>query len=377
MSAPPSAPLNAWCDISLDVVARNLDVTLSLLPEGAAFCAVVKSDAYGHGISRIVPLLMEQGVHCIGITSNAEANAVRRAGFSGRLIRLRGATLAELEAARADGVQEQVGSLWAAHQLRDLAGGTKGAAEAAGVHLALNAGGMSRDGLDISTPQGRQECAEILEIIAPRLVGISTHFASNVPDALARSDALFQEQVAWVCATGGLKRSGLLIHAGSTLTLLSGQRIESDMYRCGAILYGFLRPGLGFRPSMALRASVAHVGCYPKGATVGYDCDTRLEDERRLACLSIGYAAGYGRQAQDRGAVLIRGQYAPVLGKVSMNSIVADVTEIPEAQVGDIATVFGSDGAAQVPATTATEQFQTIVPDLFADWGMRNPRLYR
>ncbi len=365
---------SSWVEISLDQISRNLELTLALLPDSTAFCAVMKADAYGHGISRVVPLLAEQGVRCVGITSNSEARSVRQAGFCGTLIRLRAATLQEMEAALPDRVQEQTGSLWSAQHLRRI---LERAPAPAGVHLALDAGGMSRDGLDISTQAGQQQCREILDEIAPRIVGISTHFPRNDPTALRQSSELFRQQVAWVCDTSDLTRSDLLVHAGSTLTLLSGEPVETDMYRCGAILYGFLRPEAGFRPTMELKANVVHLGEYPEGAFVGYDSDLRLDTNRRLACVSIGYAAGYSRIAQDRGAVLIRGQRAKVLGKTSMNSIVADVTGIANVCVGDIVTVFGADGADVIGPDIATAQFSTILPDLFSDWGLRNPRHYR
>ena len=149
------------------------------------------------------------------------------------------------------------------------------------------------------------------------------------------------------------------------------------MYRCGAILYGFLNPELGFRPTMEFKSRVVHLGDYPKGTSVGYDRDSHLTTDRRLACISVGYAAGYSRFAQDRGAVLIRGKRVPVLGKVSMNSAVADVTDIFDIQVGDEATVFGGYGPNAIDPDTAVEQFGTILPELFSDWGLRNPRVYR
>lgn len=369
----PETPVpSSWCEIHCDRISRNLELTLGLIPDGAHFCAVMKADAYGHGIGRVVPLVMEQGVSRIGITSNAEARAVRDAGFSGRLIRLRAATPQEMAAA--DRVEEQVGSLWAAKQLRQIIGS---GAEMAGIHLALNADGMSRDGLEMSTKAGQQDCRDILDEIGQSVVGICTHFPTNDPVPLRQSSDLFKQQVAWICDNSDLNRSDLLVHAGSTLTLLSGEQVETDMYRCGAILYGILNPELGFRTTMELKSRVVHLGDYPKGATVGYDRDSVLDADRRLACISIGYAAGYSRIAQDRGAVLIRGKRAPVLGKVSMNSIVADVTEIHDTQVGDEAIVFGGNGPNVIGPDVAVAQFGTILPDLCSDWGLRNPRTYR
>lgn len=367
---PPVPSSGSWCEIHSDRISRNLELALGLLPEGVRFCAVLKADAYGHGIGRVVPLLAEQKVACIGITSNAEARAVRDAGFSGTLIRLRAATPREMEDALADRVEEQIGSLWAAQQWRKIAA-------RAGVHLALNANGMSRDGLEIGSEAGRQECRDILAEIGHNIVGLSTHFPANTAAPLKHNSDLFSQQIAWICDNSALSRAALVAHAGSTLTLISGARVETDMYRCGAILYGIVGAEKGFRPTMELKAHVTHLGNYPEGSYVGYDRDMRLEADRRLACISIGYAAGYSRAAQDRGAVLIRDRLAPVLGKVSMNTIVADVTEIPDAQVGDIATIFGGEGITAIGPDMAAKQFGTIMADLYADWGMRNPRIDR
>ena len=370
---PVSSIPSSWCEIHCDRISSNLELALEMVPDGVAFCAVMKADAYGHGISRVVPLLLEQGVDCIGITSNAEARAVRDAGFAGRLIRLRAATPQEILQALTDRVEEQVGSREAARQLHQI---RRDSAAPAGVHLALNCAGMSRDGLEISTDSGRQDCLNILEEIGQHVVGICTHFPTNTPMPLRQTSDQFKREVAWICDNSDMTRSDLLVHAGSTLTLLSAEQVETDMYRCGAILYGILSPERGFRPTMELKSRVVHLGNYPKGATVGYDCERHLEADRRLACISIGYAAGYSRFAQDCGAVLIRGRRAPVLGKVSMNSIVADITEICDAQVGDEATVFGGNGSNAIGPDAAVSQFGTILPDLFSDWGMRNPRTY-
>ena len=279
----------------------------------------------------------------------------------------------EVDGALDDRVEEQVGSLAAAKQVRAITGARRGRAS---VHLALNAAGMSRDGLEISTEAGREACRDILEEIGQSVVGICTHFPANDPVQLQQSSDLFQQQVSWVLGNSDLKRSEVLVHAGSTLTLISGERIETDMYRCGAILYGILKPDLGFRPTMELKARVVSIGDFPKGSCVGYDRASRLEQDRRLTCISIGYAAGFSRIAQGRGAVLVKDHLAPVLGKVSMNSIVADVTDIKGVQVGDEVTVFGGDGINAIGPDTAADQFQTILPDLFTDWGMRNQRVY-
>lgn len=367
-------PRSSWCEIHQSRISRNLELACDLLPNRSRFCAVLKADAYGHGIKQVVPLVMGQGITSIGITSNAEARAVRDAGFSGDIIRLRAATPAEMEGAAADRVQEQIGSLDAAHQYRSLLNKGRSLAK---VHLALDAAGMSRDGLDLTSVSGRAACQDIIDLTRGHVTGICTHFSSNEPAHLCQSSDLFQQQVDWVLRHCGLRRSDLTVHAGSSLTLVSGASIETDMYRCGAIIYGILKPELGFCPTMELKAHVVGLGAYPKGAAVGYDRANQLDRDSKLACISIGYANGFCRKAHNRSAVAIGGHVVPVMGKMSMNTIVADVTDIGGVQVGDIVTVFGGTGATGISKERVEAQFGTIMADLYSDWGLRNHRVYR
>lgn len=363
----------SWCEIHLDRISHNLELTRGLVPSGRKFCAVLKADAYGHGIAQVVPLLLAQGVTCIGITSNAEACTVRDAGFEGTLIRLRAATPDEIDNALDAQIEEQVSSLVVAEKLKAL----RDAGHTVRAHLALNALGMSRDGLEISTDKGWAICQSILNLLAQNIVGICTHFPCNTPKHLRVSADLFQEQVSLIIENSALERSDILVHAGSSLTLVSDEPVATDMYRCGAILYGILKPELGFQTTMNLKARVVSIGDYPKGASVGYDQAYRLNADRRLACLSMGYANGFRRDPDPRAAVILGGRPAPVVGKVSMNTLVVDVTEVDGVQAGDEAIVFGGIADTKTSLATTEQQFGTIMADLYADWGMRNARIYR
>lgn len=363
---------DSWCEIHLDRISRNLDLAMGLVPAGRKFCAVLKADAYGHGIAQVVPLMQARGVTCLGITSNAEACAVRDAGFDGTIIRVRAAAPYEIENALEARVEEQVSSLAIGEKLRAL----KAAGHKVRAHLALNALGMSRDGLEISTEEGRSACKSILNLLADDIVGICTHFPCNTPENLRSSAKLFQDQVSWVIENSTLERSDILVHAGSSLTLVSDEPVETDMYRCGAILYGILKPELGFRTTMDLKARVVSVGDYPKGATVGYDRACRLDRDRKLACLSIGYANGFRRDAGPDAAVVLGSHRIPVLGKISMNTLAVDVTDVDGIQIGDEAIVFGGIEDTKASLAAAEKQFHTIMADLYADWGMRNTRIF-
>lgn len=362
---------SSWCEISLPIIAGNLTSTLKRLPKNTRLCAVVKSDAYGHGIKNVVPLLIAQNVGHIGISSNTEARAVRDAGFAGTLLRLRMATPQEVKNALEDRIEEMVGTPTGVQSLIEALDKDT----LPSLHISLNAGGMSRDGLELSTQQGRRAFLKILDLVPERIVGLCTHFPSNEPQELAGSIKRFHDDLAWIFANSALRRQDVLIHAGSTLTLHAGQDPKTDMMRCGAILYGIAGPRPDFQSAFALKSQVVSVGNYPKGSTIGYDRSTCLLEDKVLASIALGYANGYPRQLSGRGEVLIRGQRLPVMGKISMNTIVADVTILPGVVIGDEVVAFGQQGAQTISSLAIEQLTGTIMADLFADWGQRNSRI--
>lgn len=270
-----------------------------------------------------------------------------------------------------DRVEELVGTVDGVKSLIE----TRGQGALPRLHFSLNADGMSRDGLELSTAGGREACKEILDLAGERVVGLCTHFPSNEPKELADSIARFQDDLSWIFANSGLRREDVLVHGGSTLTLASGQDPQTDMMRCGAILYGIAGSRPDFQSTLTLKSRVISVGVYPKGSTIGYDRTTCLRRDRVLASIALGYANGYCRQLSGSGVVLIRGRCLPVLGKISMNTIVADVTDLPGVVIGDEVVAFGRQGD-QAISTKAIEQLTgRIIADLFTDWGQRNPRV--
>ncbi|WP_417782117.1 alanine racemase [Terasakiella pusilla] len=366
-------PLNSsWCEIYPAQIDKNLLHALGLLPKGTSFCAVLKADAYGHGIENVVPILLHHGITHVGITSNGEARAVRQAGFAGTLMRLRTATLQEIENARDDDVQEQVSTLKAARAIHDLQAQL---GQPIKLHLSLNAGGMSRDGLELASQSAKDDCLEILRLCRDQIVGICTHFPTNEPDELEDSISRFHQDLDWVFANSDLNRDDILIHGGSTLTLLSGFDTKTDMMRCGAIMYGVALPDRDFCPTISLKARVTNITTYPQGSTIGYDRAQRLERDSLLANVSIGYSNGYGREFSGKGFVLIQGHKVPLLGKISMNTVVADITGLEDVSEGDEAVLFGPQGHEAITGDMIQEQSGTILADLYTDWGQRNPRL--
>ncbi|CUH40080.1 Alanine racemase [Jannaschia seosinensis] len=370
MQVNSSQPIaDAWVEIDLDRMRNNLATIFRRLPEGSRYCAVLKADAYGHGIDRVAPVLADEGVDFAAITDNADVFALRRAGFAGRIMRLRGAAPEEARQVCGLGVEELVTGATAARALADPA-------DPRPVHLPINAGGMGRDGLELSTEYGRAEAREILTLPGLQVVGLATHFPINSEDELAAGRARFEADVAWCLHMGKLSRDALLVHAASSLGLMAAAEIKFDMVRDGAALWGIVGPRSEFGNVMSLRARITSINRLPEGATVGYDRVARLTRETRVANVSIGYANGVRRTMANRAQVAVRGQIVPLIGKISMNALTLDVTDIPDAQAGDTVTLFGTDGAARITRAMTEAATGTIMADLYCDWGRSNRRVY-
>ena len=364
---------SSWCEIFPSRIAKNLRLARQLLPANTEFCAVLKADSYGHGIDKVVPIICEQNIQIVGITSNAEAQAVRNAGYTNTLIRLRSATPSEIKAALPEKVQEQVSTLHAAQTIFNL---VSAGSRIEGLHLSLNSGGISRDGLDLLSHENRQTAMEIIDLIGNHIVGICSHFPSNEIQELQASNEHFQADLNWIFANSKLNRSDVKVHAGSSLTLVSGQEIATDFYRCGAIMYGILKPEVGFESTMQLKARITSLSHFPKGSTIGYDRAIKLNAAKVLANISVGYSNGFRRNYFGRSFALIRGQRVPILGKISMNSIVADVTQLSTVEVEDEVVIFGQQGSEHIDLKNIERQSDTIMAEIYTDWGQRNPRIY-
>jgi alanine racemase len=327
----------------------NLRDLLALLGGGPLLCAVLKADAYGHGLDLLLPTVIRMGVPAIGITDTAEAARARAAGFTGRLLRLRLAAPAEVAEGVAYGLEELAGDLPTAWALDQVAG-ERGCRIR--YHLALNAGGMSRSGADLGREEGRRGVLDLLRLPHLEPAGLMTHFPVREREDGLRCLAAFERDAAWVMEHGRLDRRRLTLHCCNSFAATHVPEARLDMVRCGGLLYQpldpFRRAAGEARPIAAFKSRVAAVYAYPAGNTVGYDRTCRLQRDSRLANVPAGYSDGVPYLRPGRGAVLIRGRRFPILGKVSMNTLMVDVTGDPEVRPGDEVVLFGRQGGAEL-----------------------------
>lgn len=379
-NAPVITPLsrsvssyNSWLEISQSAFQHNIQAAQHALNNKSKLCAVMKADAYGNGISLLMPTVIKTGVTCIGIASNAEAKAVRDSGYKGQLMRLRTATLGEVETALPYHLEELVGNLDHAQQVSDIA---KKHHQKIAIHLGLNSAGMSRNGVEMTTEQGRRDAIAITKLPALHLVGIMTHFPVEEKEDVRQNLAKFNEQSAWLIKEAGLDRSKLLLHTANSFATLEVPESHLDMVRVGGALYGDTVPShTEYLPIMQYKSAVASVNAYPAGNTVGYDKTYTLKRDSLLANIPLGYSNGYHRLFSNKGFVLIKGKRAPVLGKVSMNTLMVDVTDIPGVKMEDEVVLYGKQGNEQITQAEVEDLNGALLADLYTVWGNSNPKV--
>ncbi|MGR7920660.1 alanine racemase [Zobellella denitrificans] len=374
-SSPVYQTTNAWIEIDQAAFEHNIRTLQTLLDGKSQICAIMKADAYGHGIANLMPSVIAAGIPCIGITSNEEARVVRESGYEGRIMRVRSATQAEVRDGLQYDMEELFGDIEAARLAAEVA---KAEGKTLRYHLGLNAGGMSRNGLEVATDDGKKEARELLALPNLELVGIMTHFAHEEVDEVKKGLALFQQQAQWLIEDGKLDRARLTLHAANSFSTLEVPESWLDMVRPGGIIYGDTIPSYTeYQKVMSFKTRVASVNNYPAGSQVGYDGTYTLERDSLLANLPMGYSDGYRRVFTNNAHVVVNGQRAPVVGKVSMNTTMIDVTDIPGVKPGDEVVLFGKQGEVEVTQGELEDANDALLADLYTVWGNSNPKILK
>lgn len=364
---------NSWLEVDLSQFKANIDQFKSHIKAGTKICAVMKADAYGNGIYGLMPTVLEQQIPCVAIASNSEARAVRDSGFKGQLMRVRSASLGEIEQSLGLDVEELIGSHEQAKFIAELGMNQN---KKINVHLALNDGGMGRNGIDMSTNKGKSEALDIATQPNLNIVGIMTHFPNYNADEVRVKLKSFQSSSAWLIKEADLKREELILHVANSYTALNVPEAQLDMVRPGGVLYGDLPTNPEYPSIVSFKTRIASLHHLPAGKTIGYDSTYTTKEDSILANLPVGYSDGYPRKMGNKADVIINGQRAKVVGVTSMNTTVVDVTDIKGIYQGQEVTLFGKQKSTQISAGEIETNSQLIFPELYTIWGLANPRYY-
>jgi alanine racemase len=363
-----------WVEIRTRALEANFRFLAGLASPHAELLAIVKANAYGHSLALCAPAVVRAGARWLGVTSVEEGIVARALCPEARVLIIGGVFPGQAAAA----IQFQLTPVaWETWQLDEMLAAARTAGAQPGsvaIHLEIDTG-MSRQGV------GPNELAGLLARFGPgsplRLEGVMTHlFAADEADGQATQEQLARlDEVMSRISSAGLFAEWL--NVGASATLLAGQaRVVADlaarhgmkaMLRPGLALYGLVPrfdPAFGpadepsslaeppslaaaraaLQPVLAWKASVAGVHSVAAGATVGYNATFVATEPMRLALVSAGYGDGLTRSLGNRFSLLVRGQRAPLVGRVSMDQIVLDVTEILGVAPGDEVVILGMQG---------------------------------
>lgn len=362
---------NAWLEIDASLFEQNLQQVRDRVDGRTRICVVMKADAYGNGISLLMPSVLRMKIPCIGVTSNDEARMVRQSGFEGQLLRLRAAPLGEMVLGMRYGLEEMLGNLETARQLSEQA---RQRGRTIDFHLALNSGEMARNGLEVDDEKGKQQALEMLGLKGLRPVGIMTHFASDDADRVRIALAEFERDARWLIDRAGLERKRIALHTANSFVTMEIPEGHLDMVRPGRILYGFSPKG-DFQKVMRFKTRVASVNAYPAGSGVSYGHKFVVQRDSRLANIPVGYSDGYRRAFGNKGHVLINGHRVPIVGTITMNTFMVDVTDFPDIKADDEVVLFGRQGQEEIKQAELQAVINDIMVDMSTPWGEINPKV--
>jgi alanine racemase len=391
-----------WAEVSLGALAQNFEAIRKFVnpleekrKAPRKVLCIVKGNGYGHGGPQVAKALEKAGSDWFGVTCTEEGIAVREAGVRKPILVL--TSFCPGEEARLVGHDltavihrcEQLQQLERAARPRDGRPSHRSARKRVSFHLKIDSGmnrlGIAPSHVDCFANQ-LAKCKHI------ELGGVFTHFASSEVLTNTRTgEQTRHQEERFYAALDRLRALGIdpgLVHLANSAAIVTRPETWADMVRPGAILYGY-HPGydpvekrpeiearLPVNPVMSLRTQIISIRDIPEGAGVGYNEKFIAKRPSRIAVLAAGYGDGIHRSLGNHGSVLVRGILAPIVGIISMDVTMIDVTDIPGAEIGDVVTIHGTDGKHVHPANVIARSIGTVTSDLLCAVSQRVPRVY-
>lgn len=368
-----------WAEIDLGAIKHNLGQIKKVIGSGKKgapkIMAVVKANAYGHGLIEVARALEKLNVDYLGVASLDEAIALRRSGINLPVLVLGSILPEEIDTALNYDVTLTVCNKELARQLNKKA---KAANKCVRVHIKVDTG-MGRIGIWHEQAFNFVKMFTKMENI--RSEGIYTHFASASRDnfftryQLESFEALLRK-----LTQGGIQFD--YRHAANSIALVNLKKSHFNLVRPGIVIYG-MHPKRSFarildlKPVLSLKTKIVYLKDVPQGRSISYGRTYITEKASRIATLPIGYADGYGRILSNRASVLVKGRKAPVVGKVTMDQTMIDVGHIKGVKIGDEVVLIGRQGKLQMSTEEIARVSKTIPYEIVCSITNRVPRVYK
>lgn len=373
----------AWAEIDLSALQHNLKVIRDACGNRTGVMLVVKADAYGHGMKLVAGTAQAAGIRSFGVRDSSEALELRENGIGERILVLGTPIESELEHCLDRDVEFAIHSTDRVKSLRALVRRIGNRLHRKPrVHLNVDTG-MGRLGLPVDS------ASKVLDAVLAataelECAGIMTHLArpegADHPFTFEQIRR-FERFLETARARGlslGTGPGKVQVHFANSAGLLTGLQPLHDFVRPGIAAYGVLPQAISqarpLRPVMSVRAQIVFLKDVPKGTTISYAQEWTAPCKTRIATVPIGYYDGLPWRLRGRGSVLLHGQRVPIVGRITMDYVMLDITRVPGVRVGDHVTFFGSDGAARLAVEEVASAADTIPLELTCAVGSRLKR---
>jgi alanine racemase len=368
-----TAPSRAIIDLA--AYAYNLDVVRRFIGEEAHIAAVVKANAYGHGLIPMARKAIECKVRMLAVATVDEGLELRAAGVEAPILVMVQPGANALVVTVEQRLTPMISDARTAERLGDIAHRLN---RVAPVHCKIDSG-MGRQGFSLESAAA--DLQYVTRISHIDIEGIATHFptADQSEDTFTYNQIKTFKHALWQLDKFGIPYE--VAHAANSAAIVNYHGSIFNMVRPGLMTYGVWPaqtplPQPLLRPVLRWETHVVHVRDLDAGASVGYGRTYTTRRRMRGAILPVGYADGYKYRLSNHAEVLIRGVRCPVRGSVCMDQIVVDVSGVPDVGPGEVATLIGSDGAESITAEELARRAETIPYDILAGIGPRVPREY-
>ena len=364
-------------NIDLDAFEHNICQIRSQLAPDTKLCCVIKANAYGHGAVEIADVLEQLHVDYLAVACVDEALELRVSGVHAPILILGETWHDQFEDAIKNEITLTIFTLEDAKRLSAIACQLGRTAK---IHVKLDTG-MSRIGFQC-TEASADAIAQIAALPGIELEGMFTHFACADMEGRAKTEAQiskYQQMEAWL---SDRKVEIPVKHCANSAGIMDYKQVQMDMVRAGIIIYGLYpsdeisHESLDLKPVMSLQSHITHVKTIAPGTAVSYGGTYVAKEDTVLATIPVGYADGYLRSLSGKGCVLIRGERAPICGRVCMDQMMVDVTHIKDVSVGDTVTLVGTQNGAVLSVEEVSGLAGSFNYEFVCEVARRVPRVY-
>ena len=373
-----------WAEVSLTTLRQNFRTVQKHVGASVTVCAVVKADAYGHGAVECSRALEAEGARWLGVTSLDEAIPLREAGVRANILLMTGFWRGEESEIVRLQLTPTIWEPWHIESL-DKAAAALGVARHP-VHLKVDTG-MGRLGVAVDQLPGVLAALKAAKHLV--LEGLSTHLASS---EIMDAPSVAEQERSFDSARRMVREAGMepaFVHMANTGAVISRRETWNSMVRPGVALYGYYLPfqragrevsggtlRLPVKPVLTWKTRILSLRDFPANQPLGYGATYVTKAPAHVAVLPVGYADGYNRQLSNRGRVIVREHYAPIVGRISMDLTLVDVTGIPGVAVGDEVILLGTGEGWSVDAREHAELANSTPYEILCNISKRVPRKY-